>query len=119
MFSDFYSRLGIKVLKVCEKYKPLNGGVMAIADIVSINNQSRFNDKIAAEDVIAAMKSLEILGTGCQIINKQYISTSPFPISEDSQKLLQLFKQSGFINESMAKTNLGWVSERFTLVIVD
>jgi hypothetical protein len=118
MFSDFYSRLGIKVLKICEKYKPLNGGVMAIADIVAINNQSKFNDKITADDVIAAMKSLELLGTGCQLINKQYISTSPFPISEDSQKLLQLFKQSGFVNESMVKANLGWVRERFVLVIV-
>ncbi len=117
MFSDFYNRLGIKILKICEKYKSLNGGVMAIEDIVNINNRSKFNDKITAEDVIASMKSLEVLGTGCTILSKQYISTSPFPFSEDSQKLLQLFKQKGFVNETMVKNSLGWVSERFSLVM--
>ena len=118
MFSDFYSRLGVKILKICEKYKPFNGGVMAIEDIVAINNKNKFNDKIERDDVIAAMKSLEILGTGCTVINKQFISTSPFPFNEDSQKLFELFKSRGFVNEKMVKAGFGWVSERFRLVIV-
>ena len=117
-FSNFSHILGIKVLKLCEKYKGVNGGIMAIEDIVKINNKIKYNDKISKDDVINAMKHFSVLGTGCTVVDNQFISTSPFPLSKDSVQLLGMFKEEGVVNESLVKHKFGWNSEKFNFVMV-
>ena len=91
---------------------------MAIDDIVKLNNRLKYNDKISREDVIQSMKHLSVLGTGCSVVDNQFISTSPFPLSKDSVQLLGLFQSEGVVSQTVAKDKCGWNSERFEFVIV-
>ncbi len=87
-YSDFYTRLGVKILKICEKYKKINGGIISFEDIIKINNKYKKNSKINIIDVESSLKNLQILGAGIQIINSNYISTSPFSLSQDVNLIL-------------------------------
>lgn len=117
-FSDFYNQLSVQILRICEKQRELNGGLMRIDELVKIFNMSYPNNQITKEDVFKSVESLSKLGTGCKVINGVYISTVPFELSQDQMILMKLAEATGFVSINIAKQN-GWTDDRFNLCIVD
>lgn len=111
-YSEFYTQLGMKILKICEKSKKINGGIISVEEIIKINNKFSKNAKINKKDVLASLKNLEFLGTGVKVLNNEFISTSPFSISEDVNLILEIFKEFGKFNFLMMRDK-GWTEERF------
>ena len=91
---------------------------MSIDEIITINNGNKYNSKINMKDVLNAIKHMEILGTGCKIIDDKYISTSPFALSEDISVLLKVNEQNGKVNYDIVKSSYNWPKERFNNNIV-
>jgi len=67
--------------------------------------------------VFKAVGKISVLGTGCAILNKEYISTVPFELSSDQILLIKMAEKSGYVSVSIAGTS-GWTPERFQLTIV-
>ena len=111
-YSEFYTQLGMKILRICEKSKKINGGIISIEEIIKYNNKFSKNSKVNKEDILSSLKNLEFLGTGVKVINNEFISTSPFSLSQDVNKILAVFKQYGKFNYKLLK-NQGWSEERF------
>ncbi len=116
-FSDFYNQLSVQILRICEKQRELNGGLMKIDELVKIFNANYPNNQITKEDVFKSVESLSKLGTGCKVINGMYISTVPFELSQDQMILMRLAEQTGYVSKAIAKQS-GWTEERFELCIV-
>lgn len=117
-FSDFYNQLSVQILRICEKQRELNGGLMRIDELVKIFNSNYPGNQITKEDVFKSVESLSKLGTGCKVVNNIYISTVPFELSQDQMVLIRLAEQKGFVNKTIAKEN-GWADDRFDLCTVE
>ena len=85
---DFYNQISVQILRICEKQRELNGGLMRIDELVKIFNANYPKNQIVKEDVVKAVNSLSKLGTGCRIVNDQFISTVPFELSNDQMLLI-------------------------------
>ncbi len=89
-FSDFYNQLTVQILRICEKQREINGGLMKIDEVVKIYNQNYPKNPIGRDDVLKSVSTIGKLGTGCKIIHERYISTVPFELSSDQLILLKL-----------------------------
>ncbi len=61
---------------------------MRIDELVKIFNLNYPKNQISREDVLKAVNSVSRLGTGCRIVNDQFISTVPFELSNDQMLLI-------------------------------
>lgn len=116
-FSDFYNQLSVQVLRICEKQREYNGGLMRVDDLIRIFNTSYPTNQITREDVFKSVETLSKLGTGCKVVNGSYISTVPFELSQDQMMLIRLAEQSGYVSMTIAQDQ-GWSGERFNICIV-
>jgi ESCRT-II complex subunit VPS22 len=117
MLGDFYNQISIQILRICEKTKDLNGGLLKITELISIFNRTYPNNQIERSDVIKAVANIEKLGTGCKIIDNKYISTVPFELSNDQIFLMKMSERTGYVSLTIATQN-GWSKDRFDLAIV-
>jgi len=117
MLGDFYNQISIQILRICEKTKDLNGGLLKIDELISIFNRTYPNNQIDRNDVIKAVENVEKLGNGCKIIDNKYISTVPFELSNDQIFLMKMSERTGYVSEQIALGN-GWTKDRFDLTIV-
>ena len=46
MLGDFYNQISVQILRICEKTKDLNGGLMKISDLISLFNSTYPNNHI-------------------------------------------------------------------------
>lgn len=116
-FSDFYNQLSVQILRICEKQREYNGGLMKVDEIVSIFNRSYPSNQITKDDVFKSVETLSKLGTGCQIVNNQYVSTVPFDLSQDQVILIKMAEKNGYVSRNLASEQ-GWDHGRFDLSIV-
>lgn len=117
MLGDFYNQISIQILRICEKTKDLNGGLLKIDDLLNIFNRTYPKNQIDRKDVFKAVENIEKLGSGCKIIDGTYISTVPFELSNDQISLMKMAKRSGYVSLTIAKSS-GWTDDRFNLAIV-
>ncbi len=118
MLGDFYNQISIQILRICEKTKEYNGGLIKIDDLIQIFNRTYPSNQIDKSDVQKALNNISMLGNGCKIVDGTYISTVPFELSNDQVSLMKMAAQSGFVSENVAK-NAGWTVDRFSLAIVN
>lgn len=117
-FSDFYNQLSVQILRICEKQREYNGGLMKVDEIVTIFNRSYPGNQITREDVFKSVDTLSKLGTGCKIVNNQYVSTVPFDLSQDQVILIKMAENAGYVSKAVASLQ-GWDEGRFDISIVD
>ena len=87
--SDYYIQLSVQILRICEKRREYNGGMMKIEEVMRIYNANYPSNQISFQDVIQSVNTIAKLGTGCSIVNNKYISTVPFELSNDQLLLLK------------------------------
>ena len=55
MLGDFYNQISIQILRICEKTKDTNGGLIKIDDLLLIFNKTYPGNQIDRNDVIKAV----------------------------------------------------------------
>ena len=65
-----------------------------------------------------ALGRMQNLGTGCQIVKNEYISTVPFELNDDNVKLVELAQKRGYISCPMILKDYSWSKDRIELAIV-
>jgi ESCRT-II complex subunit VPS22 len=103
MLGDFYNQISIQILRICEKTKELNGGLLKIQDLLTIFNRTYPSNQIDRNDVAKAVENIMKLGNGCKIVDNTYISTVPFELSNDQVSLMKMADVSGFVSENIAR----------------
>jgi ESCRT-II complex subunit VPS22 len=118
IFGDYYNEVAVQILRLCEKTKSTNGGLIKIKELVSIYNRTYPQNCITSDDVIKCLAKIKDLGTGCQIVRGNFISTVPFELNEDNEKLIELAEKKGHVSSKMIHQEYGWVRTRIELAIV-
>ena len=115
VFGDYYNEVAVQILRLCEKTKSTNGGLIKIADLVKIYNRTYPKNQIEQEDVVKAQEKIKNLGTGCQIIRNTFISTVPFELNPDTEKLIEIAEKQGYVTRPMIKDQLSWDMQRIEM----
>ena len=102
----------MKILDICSKRRSLTGGLMKIADIISVNNKTS-EQKITRNDIERALSSISCLGSGCCIFKGEYVCTVPFILSDDTGELMNIAEEFGHVSFHLMKAKRGWNFERY------
>ena len=54
VFGDYYNEVAVSILRLCEKTKSTNGGLIKIQDLVNIYNRTYPNNQITKDDILKA-----------------------------------------------------------------
>eukprot|EP01017_Pseudomicrothorax_dubius_P005086 TRINITY_DN1119_c0_g1_i7.p1 TRINITY_DN1119_c0_g1~~TRINITY_DN1119_c0_g1_i7.p1 ORF type:complete len:203 (-),score=39.50 TRINITY_DN1119_c0_g1_i7:147-755(-) len=111
-FGEFYNQLAQKVLDICNKHRSVNGGIMKITDIITYYNRNN-REPISKYDVTAALQTMNKLGTGCSILRNEYVCTVPFSLSDDSQELMNVAEEVGYVSARVMQEKRRWEVDRF------
>lgn len=104
---DFYNQISVQILRICEKQREFNGGLMKVDELVKIFNSNYPKNQITCDDVFKSVNTLSKLGTGCKIVNNTYISTVPFELSNDQMLLI------GFADKVCINTlTIDWICKQ-------
>ena len=66
-----------------------------------------------------AAKTVHCLGTGCSIVNENYISTVPFALSSDITAIMKIAEPKGFTSQREITSKTNWPSDRVAKNIVE
>lgn len=97
---DFYYELAVQSIEICMASRHENGGLIELDILFKklVKSRGQYKEKITKEDLIQALKNLQILGSGFQLIktNKTYLVQSiPSDMSDDPMKCIQLAENNG------------------------
>ena len=115
VFGDYYNEVAVQILRLCEKTKSTNGGLIKISELVNIYNRTYPQNTIAHEDILKALEKIKNLGHGCQIVKKNFICTVPFEQNNDSEKLIELAEKNGYVSKPMVQSEYKWDVDRVEL----
>ena len=115
VFGDYYNEVAVQILRLCEKTKSTNGGLIKISELVNIYNRTYPQNTIAHEDILKALEKIKNLGHGCQIVKKNFICTVPFEQNNDSEKLIELAEKNGYVSKPMVQSKYSWDMDRVEL----
>jgi len=107
----FYYELGIQVTNICIALRKKTGGIVEMSDCMKYLQHLRGSaaSKVSEEDVIQAVKQLQIFGPTIQIIeveNKKYISSVPIELNQDTKLLIALGEEQGYFSIASAAEKL-------------
>ncbi len=125
MFKGESVKEGLENRELCLKRSSIRGfklRAMGSCQIVAKGRAIGGGLQITEDDVLRAVKSLEPLGSGFNIINigsKQYIRSIPKELNTDQSKVLEVLQILGFVTISMLQVNLQWEQARATTVVED
>jgi len=123
---NFYYELGIQLVNVCIALKKKTGGFVEMSDCMRYLQALRGSaaSAISEDDIVSAIKQLQTLGTSLHIIeidNKQYISSVPMELNDDTKLLIALGEDEGYFTEDIAveklKISLQRVQEAVKILI--
>ncbi|BFZ59374.1 ESCRT II complex subunit Dot2 [Saitoella coloradoensis] len=125
---DFYYELAVRIVEVCRRTRQENGGLIEVGqvrELVSARLQRAGGNAVtedAIEDVIRAVKTLQPLGKGIEIVtigSTQMIRSVPRELSNDQATVLEAAQLLGFVSKSMLVVNLQWDHARASTVLDD
>lgn len=97
---DFYYELSIQVVDACLATRAINGGIIALSDLLARLRRMRGGrDAISEDDVRQALKKLSSLGGGYRLVSlasgAKYVVSLPEELSKDSSDVLQAASAAG------------------------
>ena len=121
---DFYFELGVQVVTVTMATRELNGGLLAVDELLSRLAKLRSRTAAGAassapvsrEDVVRAVEKLSVLGNGLRlsrVTGREVLASVPMELSRDSEAVLDLAARRGARASVRAlAAELGWEAER-------
>jgi ESCRT-II complex subunit VPS22 len=123
--NDFYFEVAVRIVELCRATRGENGGLLGVSECcrtVAKGKAVGGGLQITEDDILRAVKSLEPLGSGFNVINigsKQFIRSIPRELNTDQSKVLEVLQILGFVTISMLQINLQWEKARATTVVED
>mmetsp|Transcript_11680 Transcript_11680/g.21901 ORF Transcript_11680/g.21901 Transcript_11680/m.21901 type:complete len:160 (-) Transcript_11680:14-493(-) len=117
-FGDFYYELGVQAVEACMAHRPVNGGLMEINELVEQVNKRRGKkvQAVSKDDVAQAIKKLNKLGSGFQMIqvgNKTIVQSVPGELNRDHNQILSHAEsQGGWLRSKDVEEKLGYSEDR-------
>lgn len=118
---SFYFDLAVQVIDVCISTRQLNGGLIAMSDLLARLHRMRgsraASSPVSEDDVRRAIKKLSVLGGGYSVVTvggQRYVLSVPGEMSQDTTAILQAAATSGkgFVTIASLQSQLGWNASR-------
>lgn len=114
---DFYYVLGTRVVEICLATRPLNGGIISLSELVRrLHRHKDYTlDNLNGTDVERAVRSLETLGSGFQIVttgDMRLVRSVPVELNEDHTTVLNLCCATGWTTVERIQERLRWERSR-------
>ncbi|KAL7641953.1 UNVERIFIED_CONTAM: hypothetical protein RMT77_007827 [Armadillidium vulgare] len=113
---DFYYELGVQIVELGVATSHQNGGVLPMQDVIRrLNLRRREENKISEDDIMRAVKKLQVLGSGMEVIESgrsKFICSVPGELSMDHTILLQEAEKIEPLSVRKASEHLKWSAER-------
>jgi len=126
--SDFYFELAVRVVELCYRTRNENGGLIAVNDVRDVlrkhgHVKGTQDERILSEDdIFRAVKALEPLGPGIEIIklgDKSMIRSVPKEMNADQTRVFEAAQVLGYVTRSIMRDNFGWDYTRAMAVLDD
>lgn len=123
--NDFYFGVAVRVVELCRLTRGENGGLLGVKECCESVGKGRAIGgglEVSEDDILRAVKSLEPLGSGFNIItigSKQFIRSIPKELNTDQSTVLEVLQLLGSVTVSLLQVNLKWEKVRATTVIED
>ena len=123
--NDFYFSVAVRVVELCQATRGENGGLLPVADCVTIVAKGRTiggGMAVTSDDILRAVKSLEPLGSGFSVIDiagKLFIRSVPKELNKDQSTVLEVLQLLGSVSVSLLRANLNWDEARAITVLED
>jgi ESCRT-II complex subunit VPS22 len=123
--NDFYFEVAVRIVELCRTTRGENGGLLGVTECCQTVAKGKAIGgglQITEDDILRAVKALEPLGSGFNVINigsKQFVRSIPKELNTDQSKVLEVLQILGFITISMLQINLQWEKARATTVVED
>ncbi|GLE04795.1 hypothetical protein PINS_up013774 [Pythium insidiosum] len=141
---DFYYELAVQIIEIGILTRPKNGGLIGMSDLLRFLDKRRgpamqvgraylvsvspnlmvtvaVEQKVSDDDVKRAVKKLNVLGEGFQLIemeSRTMIVTVPVTLSSDHATILALAQNTGgMVNVSILARELQWDKKRSMLAL--
>jgi len=123
---DFYYELGVQVVEVCMAASHRTGGLLSLEELrvrlVRARGRSMAHQDITKDDLLRAIKKLQVLGKGFSLIElgsgNFLVQSVPGEVSLDQVSLLSVADGGGgCVSESKLGQQLGWNRQRAGIVI--
>jgi len=118
---DLYYELAIQIVEIFLSTSNRNGGVMSIEELHKRVLASRKDDSITSEDILEAIKKLEVLGSNIRAVKTKssyVIQSTPAELNSDHIEITRLAHSAGgHFSESELVSQLDWTSERTSKAI--
>ena len=123
--NDFYFELAVRVVEVCRDTRAENGGIVSVTEVCQRVSKGRGiggGMTVSEDDVLQAVKSLQPLGCGFDVLqlgSKNMIRSVPKELSTDQSVVLDAVQVLGYVTVGMLVVNLRWKRERAKAVVGD
>lgn len=119
---DFYYELGVQIVEICIKTRPINGGLIDMDDALVALRKTRGvkGKEVNKDDIERAVKQLGALGSGFKIIRlgaKKMLQSVPYQLSNDHTDILELAQITYFVTRDRILNELNWSAPRCELVL--
>jgi ESCRT-II complex subunit VPS22 len=114
---DFYFELGVRIIDVCVRTRPFNGGFIALPELLRALQKRRTVEQIeiSEDDIERAVSKLAVLGSGFKIIDigsERMVRSVPVELSGDHTTALGLCRKTGVLSHAILKQQPDWDDER-------
>ncbi|KAK9456231.1 EAP30/Vps36 family-domain-containing protein [Dipodascopsis uninucleata] len=108
--------VAVRIIELCRRTRDENGGFMPVEDV-----RRRLGD-VSQDDIVRAVKSLEPLGSGFDIVKiggREFIRSVPQELSRDQSVAFEATSALGYVSIPILVDNLGWEPARATAALED
>ncbi|KAL5960845.1 Vacuolar-sorting protein SNF8 [Taenia solium] len=116
---DFYYHLAVRIIEICMAKQRKTAGLMPLEELILELNETKSSceTNICQDDVARAIKKLQCLGNGFELIkiseSRQLVQLVPGELSMDQTEVLKLAEShAAHITVKQCAQKLGWTDER-------
>ena len=110
------NQLCLKIIEWCMRTRPLNGGIIALDDLVRlINSDTWVNTDLhlvfTESDIMDAINHLSVLGKELEHVKigkREYIKSISQELNPDQRAILDTADVLGYVSVSLLHDNFGW-----------
>lgn len=114
--NNFYFGLAVRIIEKCRASRDKNGGVITLAQLRSLLADTEKSEAPTDDDIVRAIKSLEVLGPGMEIKylpnNVVVIRSATFDFTPDHGEVLMACEALGYVTVPMLSDNFSWAADR-------
>eukprot|EP00171_Calliarthron_tuberculosum_P006850 IDg6850t1 len=114
---DYYYELAVRAIEACVATRPLNGGVIALDELVRHlrKRRSAYVEDVSSDDVERAVSKLDVLGGGYRVVSTgrgKLVTSVPLELSVDHTRILDLCAPSAHTTQAEVMGATGWSAAR-------